>query len=61
MRLQLFEKLAEKAGLPKKLVLDAARETAEKTREAWKKNKAHYALPSDIEKVVDEHMRSAHL
>ncbi|MGE0269627.1 MAG: type II toxin-antitoxin system HipA family toxin [Candidatus Omnitrophota bacterium] len=59
--LQLFEKLAEKAGLPKKLVLDAARETAEKAREAWKKNKAHYALPSDIEKIVDEHMKEVAL
>ncbi|MCB2092699.1 MAG: type II toxin-antitoxin system HipA family toxin [Nitrospirales bacterium] len=56
--LQLFEKLAEKAGLPKKLVLDAAGETAEKTREAWKKNKAHYALPSEIEEVIDGHMSS---
>ncbi len=55
--LRLFEKLGEKAGLPKKLVLDAARETAEKSREAWIKNKAHYALPSDIEKIIDEHMR----
>jgi serine/threonine-protein kinase HipA len=54
---RLFEKLTEKAGLPKKLVLDAARETAEKTRETWIKNKAHYALPSDIEKVIDEHMK----
>lgn len=54
---RLFEKLAEKAGLPKKLVLDAARETAEKTRETWVKNKAHYALPSDIEKIFDKHMK----
>jgi serine/threonine-protein kinase HipA len=55
--LRLFEKLAEKAGLPKKLVVDTARDTAEKTREAWKKNQAHYALPSDIEKAIDGHMR----
>ncbi|GJL58776.1 MAG: putative kinase Y4dM [Nitrospirales bacterium] len=55
---RLFKKLAEKAGLPKKLVLDTARETAEKTRKTWIKNKAYYALPSDIEKTIDEHMRS---
>jgi len=54
---RLFKKLAEKAGLPKRLVLDAARETAEKTRETWIKNKTHYALPSEIEKVIDGHMR----
>ncbi|MGD9850763.1 MAG: type II toxin-antitoxin system HipA family toxin [Nitrospirales bacterium] len=54
---RLFEKLTEKAGLPKKLVLDAARETAEKTRETWNKNKTHYALPSDIEKAIDMHIK----
>jgi serine/threonine-protein kinase HipA len=54
---RLFTKLAEKAGLPKKLVLDAARETAEKSRETWIKSKAHYALPSDIEKAIDMHMK----
>lgn len=55
--LRLFEKLTEKAGLPKKLVMETARETAVKTREAWKKNKTNYALPSDIEKIIDAHMK----
>lgn len=59
--LQLFEKLAEKAGVPKKLVLDAARETAEKTRAVWAQNKTHYALPSDIEKIIDRHMKDVPL
>jgi serine/threonine-protein kinase HipA len=59
--LALFEKLAEKAGLPKKLVLDAVQETAESTREAWKNNKAHYALPSDMKKVIDGHMSELRL
>lgn len=59
--LRLFEKLAEKAGLPKTLVLDTARETAEKTPEIWAKNKAHYALPADIEKTIDEHMKDVPL
>ncbi len=57
----LFEKLADKAGLPKKLVVDTARETAEKTQEAWRKSKAHYALPSDIEKMIDNHMKGMKL
>lgn len=53
---RLFQKLAEKASVPKKLVVDAARETAETTREVWMKNKAHYALPSDFETMIDRHM-----
>jgi serine/threonine-protein kinase HipA len=59
--LSLFEKLAEKAGLPKMLVLDAARGTAEKTRAIWAQNKPHYALPPDIERVIDTHMKEAPL
>lgn len=59
--LRLFEKLAEKAGLPKTLVLNTVRETAEKTREAWARNKAHYALPADIEKIIDVHMKDVPL
>lgn len=59
--LRIFEKLAEKAETPKKLVLDTVRETAQKTQEVWNKNKAHYALPADIEKAIDEHMRNTAL
>jgi len=55
---RLFEKLAEKAGLPKRLVSEVVRETAEKTREAWTKNKPHYALPADIDKMIDDHMNA---
>jgi len=59
--LRLFEKLAGKAGLPKKLVLDAVRETAAKTRHAWQENKVHYALPKAIETVIDQHMKNVPL
>ncbi len=59
--LQLFEKLAEKAGLPKKLVVDTARETADKTREIWADHKTHYALPKDIETVIDQHIKEVPL
>lgn len=59
--LRLFEKLAGKAGLPKKLVLDAVRETAAKTRRVWAENKAHYALPKAIETMIDQHMKSVPL
>ncbi len=59
--LQTFEKLAEKAETPKKLVLDAVRETAQKTLEVWNENKSHYTLPVDIEKAIDEHIRNSPL
>ncbi|MCA9469583.1 MAG: hypothetical protein KC643_29635, partial [Nitrospira sp.] len=59
--IRLFEKLADKARLPKKLVVDTARETAETTREAWSKNKPHYALPSEMEKIIDTHMKGTML
>lgn len=59
--LKLFGRLAEKSGVPKALVLRAVQETAEKTRDIWAKNKAHYALPSDIKKVIDKHMRDVPL
>lgn len=59
--LRLFEKLAEKADLPKKLVLDAVRETAARTRSVWAENKAHYALPEAIETILDQHMKSVPL
>lgn len=55
--LQTFEKLAEKAETPKKLVLDTVQETVQKTRAVWDKNKTHYALPADIEEAIDGHMR----
>ena len=55
--LGLFEKLAEKADVPKKLVLDTAREIADKTRSFWAENKKHYDLPSDIVSIIDKHMK----
>ncbi len=55
--LRLFEKMAEKSGVPKKLVLDTAHETADKTRNFWAENKKHYDLPSDIASVIDKHMK----
>ena len=54
----LFLKLAEKAQLPKKLVLDTVRSTAIATRETWSKEKSHFELPSDIAKTIDHHMKT---
>ncbi|MGH1457221.1 MAG: type II toxin-antitoxin system HipA family toxin [Alphaproteobacteria bacterium] len=53
----LFEKMAEKAGVPKKVVTDTVKETIELTRSAWSQNKAHYDMPSEITKIVDKHMK----
>lgn len=54
----LFEKLAEKAQLPKTLVRDTVRSTVSATRETWAKEKAHFDLPSDITKTIDGHMQT---
>ncbi len=53
---EVFEKLAEKAELPKKLVTDTVRKTVAKTREGWEKNKNHYDMPEDIRDIINEHM-----
>lgn len=59
--IDLFERMAEKAGVPKKVVTDVAKETSEKTRSVWGNNKKNYALPSEIEEVIQDHMKSVPL
>lgn len=59
--LRTFEKLAEKTGTPKKLVLNTVRSTIQKTLEVWELNKKHYALPTDIETAIDNHMKNTAL
>ena len=54
----LFQKLAEKARLPKTLVRETVRSTATATREIWSKEKSHFNLPSDITKTIDRHMKT---
>ena len=55
--LALFESLSEKAGVPKKLVLDTVKDTAEKTRSCWDQNKTHYEMPAEISEIIDAHMK----
>lgn len=52
----LFESMADKAGVPKKVVTDTVKETIELTRSAWARNRGHYDMPSQITKVIDQHM-----
>tara|TARA_B100000780_G_scaffold278926_1_gene254426 strand:- start:2070 stop:3281 length:1212 start_codon:yes stop_codon:yes gene_type:complete len=56
--IKLFEHMAERAGVPKKLVTDAVKETSQKTKEVWHQNKKNYDLPSKIEKIISGHMSS---
>lgn len=51
-----FERLARKAELPASVVLNAVKETVEKTRTAWSADKVHYGLPADILQCIDTHM-----
>lgn len=51
-----FKKLAQKAGVPERLVSNAARETAAAVFAAWQENKAHYPLDPDIRRRIDRHL-----
>ena len=54
---ELFERMAEKAGVPKKVVTDTVKETIELTRSVWARNKAHYEMPSEITEIINSHMK----
>ena len=55
----LFKNMAEKAGVPKKVVTDTVKETIELTRSVWADNKAHYEMPLKISEIIDEHIRKS--
>jgi len=54
--LSLFEKFAEKAKVPKHLVLEVVKQTAAKTRSKWEDLKPEIKLPSHSIKAIDTHM-----
>ena len=54
--LAAFERLARKAELPTSVVLNAVKETVEKTWAGWESDKSHYDLPADIRKRIDAHI-----
>jgi len=50
--------LAAKAALPRKLVMDTARETVELFMEHWQKEKAHLPMSADVVQAVDRHLET---
>ncbi len=54
--LSLFEKFAEKAKVPKHLVLEVVKQTAETTRKKWEALKTNVNLPPQLIKAIDTHM-----
>jgi serine/threonine-protein kinase HipA len=47
---------AAKAALPEKLVLDTARETVARFREAWAAEKGHLPMSGDVLAAIDAHL-----
>jgi serine/threonine-protein kinase HipA len=47
--------LADKALLPQKIVIDTARETVRRFREAWEAEKNHLPLANKVKKMIDAH------
>jgi serine/threonine-protein kinase HipA len=56
--LERFRRFAEKAGLPVRLVVKTARETAAKIRDLWPTHDPLRALPQWIRKAIEAHMRT---
>jgi serine/threonine-protein kinase HipA len=52
----LFEKFAEKAKIPKHLVVEIVKQTAETIREKWEALKTDVNLPPSLIKAIDVHM-----
>jgi serine/threonine-protein kinase HipA len=50
--------LAAKAALPRKLVMDTARETVELFMERWRKERAHLPMGVDVVEAVDRHLET---
>ncbi|KON62888.1 hypothetical protein KOEU_36310 [Komagataeibacter europaeus] len=50
--------LAGKAALPRKLVLDTARETVGLFMDRWSSEKAHLPMSRHIVKVIDNHLKT---
>lgn len=59
--LERFRRLAEKAGLPVRLVMQTARETAAKVRDLWPTHEPLRALPERIREAITAHLRTVPL
>ena len=56
-----FRRFAEKAGLPVRLVVHTARETAVKVRDLWSTHEPLRALPERLRDALTAHMRTVPL
>lgn len=59
--LERFRRLAVRAGLPVRLVVQAARETAERVRDAWRGHEPIRAVPAWIRDRIDAHLAAVPL
>ena len=59
--LDRFRRFADKAGLPVRLVLQTARETAARVRDLWPTHEPLRALPERIREAVTAHMSTVPL
>lgn len=59
--LERFRRLAERAGLPVRLVLQTARETAAKVRDLWSTHESLRMLPEHILKTMTAHLEQVPL
>ena len=50
--------LAARAALPRKLVIDTARETVGLFMERWEKEKTHLPMGTDVVEAVDRHLET---
>jgi serine/threonine-protein kinase HipA len=59
--LDRFGRFAEKAGLPTRIVLQTARETAERLRDLWPTHEPLRALPDHVRKAMATHLETVPL
>ena len=59
--LNRFRRFAEKAGLPTRIVLKAARETADQVRDLWQTHEPLRTLPDQIRKAMAAHLQTVPL
>ena len=59
--LERFRRYAEKAGLPVRLVVQTARETAERVRDLWRGHEPLRAMPAWIRERIEAHMTTVPL
>jgi serine/threonine-protein kinase HipA len=59
--LDRFRRFAEKAGLPTRIVLQTARETAQRLRDLWPTHEPLQTLPEPIREAMANHLEAVPL